>query len=229
MLQTADQALHAQQDVKAYGAQPAEMARYGVQTLQNLRLALKIEVTRGTLSMLVQGLGAVGVAVMLVAAGFEAAQGRLTAGDFMTLMTAMVSLVPMLRQLTNVQSMLQRGISSADRLFSVMDAPSERDDGNGCDDDDPVHDQRPRPRLPRIDPGAAGKVRQSGEGEPERTCSDEHRPGDRRRHRHPATPRPHRCRRLRVHESTCPARRGTRRRSSSRTTLDGAGWTWVAR
>ena len=129
MLQTADQALHAQQDVKAYGAQTAEMARYGVQTLQNLRLALKIEVTRGTLSMLVQGLGAVGVAVMLVAAGFEARQDRLSAGDFMTLMTAMVSLVPMLRQLTNVQSMLQRGISSADRLFSVMDAPSERDEG----------------------------------------------------------------------------------------------------
>ena len=129
MLQTADQALHAQQDVKAYGAQPAEMARYGMQTLRNLRLALKIEVTRGTLSMLVQGLGAVGVAVMLVAAGIEAAKGRLTAGDFMTLMTAMVSLVPMLRQLTNVQSMLQRGISSADRLFSVMDAPSERDQG----------------------------------------------------------------------------------------------------
>lgn len=129
MLQTADQALHAQQDVKAYGAQAAEMARYGEQTLKNLRLALKIEVTRGTLSMLVQGLGAVGVAVMLVAAGFEAAQGRLTAGDFMTLMTAMVSLVPMLRQLTNVQSMLQRGISSAERLFSVMDAPSERDEG----------------------------------------------------------------------------------------------------
>ncbi len=123
MLQTADQALHAQQDVKAYGAQPAEMARYGAQTLKNLQLALKIEVTRGTLSMLVQGLGAVGVALMLVAAGFEAAQGRLTAGDFMTLMTAMVSLVPLLRQLTNVQSMLQRGISSAERLFSVMDAP----------------------------------------------------------------------------------------------------------
>ncbi len=129
MLQTADQALHAQQDVKAYGAQPAEMARYGAQTLKNLRLALKIEVTRGTLSMLVQGLGAVGVAVMLVVAGFEATQDRLTAGDFMTLMTAMVSLVPMLRQLTNVQSMLQRGISSAERLFSVMDAASERDAG----------------------------------------------------------------------------------------------------
>ena len=129
MLQTADQALNAQQDVKAYGAQDAEMGRYGTQTLQNLRLALKIEVTRGTLSMLVQVLGALGVAVMLVVAGLEAAKGRLTAGDFMTLMTAMVSLVPSLRQLTNVQSMLQRGISSAERVFSVLDAAPERDAG----------------------------------------------------------------------------------------------------
>ncbi|MDQ3160023.1 MAG: ATP-binding cassette domain-containing protein, partial [Pseudomonadota bacterium] len=57
------------------------------------------------------------------------AQGRLTAGGFTKLMTAMVNLVPSLRQLTNVQSMLQRGISSAQRLFSVLDSPSERDEG----------------------------------------------------------------------------------------------------
>ena len=129
MLQTADQALNAQQEVKTYGAQATEMARYGEQTKRNVGLSLKIEVTRGTLSMYVQVLGAIGMAVMLVAAGFEAAQGRLTAGGFTKLLTAMVNLVPSLRQLTSVQSMLQRGISSADRLFSVLDAPSERDEG----------------------------------------------------------------------------------------------------
>jgi len=129
MLQTADQALHAQQEVKTYGAQSTEMARYGEQTKRNVNLSLKIEVTRGTLSMYVQVLGAVGMAVMLVAAGAEAAQGRLTAGGFTKLMTAMVNLVPSLRQLTSVQSMLQRGISSAERLFSVLDTPSERDEG----------------------------------------------------------------------------------------------------
>ena len=129
MLQTADQALNAQQEVKTYGAQATEMARYGEQTKRNVNLSLKIEVTRGTLSMYVQVLGAIGMAVMLVAAGFEAAQGRLTAGGFTKLMTAMVNLVPSLRQLTSVQSMLQRGISSAERLFSVLDTPSERDEG----------------------------------------------------------------------------------------------------
>jgi subfamily B ATP-binding cassette protein MsbA len=129
MLQTADQALNAQQEVKTYGAQATEMARYGEQTKRNVNLSLKIEVTRGTLSMYVQVLGAMGMAVMLVSAGYEAAHGRLTAGGFTKLMTAMVNLVPSLRQLTNVQSMLQRGISSAERLFTVLDSPSECDEG----------------------------------------------------------------------------------------------------
>lgn len=129
MLQTADQALHAQQEVKAYGAQASEMNRYGEQTARNVRLALKVEVTRGSLSMFVQVLGAIGMAAMLVVAGREAAAGNLTAGGFMAVMTAMISLVPALRQLTNVQSLLNRGINSADRVFAVLDGPDENDAG----------------------------------------------------------------------------------------------------
>ncbi|AXA84070.1 lipid A export permease/ATP-binding protein MsbA [Lysobacter oculi] len=129
MLQTADQALHAQQEVKAYGAQASEMERYGGQTARNVRLALKVEVTRGSLSMFVQVLGAIGMAAMLIVAGREAAAGRLSAGGFMAVMTAMVSLVPALRQLTNVQSMLNRGINSADRVFAILDGPDEPDAG----------------------------------------------------------------------------------------------------
>ena len=129
MLQTADQALHAQQEVKAYGAQASEMERYGGQTARNVRLALKVEVTRGSLSMFVQVLGAIGMAAMLIVAGREAAAGRLSAGGFMAVMTAMVSLVPALRQLTNVQSMLNRGINSADRVFAILDGADEPDAG----------------------------------------------------------------------------------------------------
>ena len=76
-----------------------------------------------------QVLGAIGMAVMLIAAGWEARAGRLTAGDFTVLMTAMVNLVPSMRQLTNVQAMIQRGISSAERVFAVLDAPDEADAG----------------------------------------------------------------------------------------------------
>ncbi|MBS0214543.1 MAG: lipid A export permease/ATP-binding protein MsbA [Proteobacteria bacterium] len=129
MLQSADQALHAHQEVKTYGAQQAELSRYADQNARNVSLSLKVEVTRSSLSLFVQVLGAVGVAVMLVISAREAAAGRLTSGTFFTLLTAMVSLVPLLRQITNVQSMLQRGISSANRVFDVLDAEDERDEG----------------------------------------------------------------------------------------------------
>jgi subfamily B ATP-binding cassette protein MsbA len=129
MLQSADQALHGHQEVKIYGAQDAEIGRYAEQTKQNMQLALKVEVTRGSLSLFVQVLGAIGMAVLLVLAAREAAAGRLTAGGFTVLMTSMVAIIPPLRQLTNVQAMLQRGVNSAERVFSVVDAPDERDVG----------------------------------------------------------------------------------------------------
>src|SRR3546814_11606816 len=44
-------------------------------------------------------------------------------------MLAMMAIIPALKQLTNVQNMLQRGVASAERLFGVLDAPDEVDTG----------------------------------------------------------------------------------------------------
>jgi subfamily B ATP-binding cassette protein MsbA len=55
--------------------------------------------------------------------------GRLSAGGFVALMLAMMAIIPSLKQLTNVQNMLQRGVASAERLFGVLDAPDEVDTG----------------------------------------------------------------------------------------------------
>lgn len=129
LLQAADQTLSNQQEVKIYGAQPEEMRRYGELANKNLRLAMKVESTRGLSSATVQMMGAIGLAVLLMLAGHEAAAGRLTAGGFVTLMTSMISIIPALKNLTNVQNVLQRGVASAERIFSVIDAPDESDTG----------------------------------------------------------------------------------------------------
>ncbi|TWI04495.1 ATP-binding cassette, subfamily B, MsbA [Luteimonas cucumeris] len=129
MLQSAEQALKGQQEVKIYGAQQAELERYAALVQRNLQLSLKVETTRSSASVLVQLMGAIGLAALLLVAGHEAAQGRMTAGDFVKMMVAMMAIIPALRQLTNVQSMLQRGVSSANRLFSVLDLQDEADTG----------------------------------------------------------------------------------------------------
>ena len=129
MLQAADQTLSNQQEVKVYGAQPVELSRYTSLADTNLSLSMKVESTRAISSATVQLMGATGLAALLFIAGREAMAGRLTAGDFVSLMTSMMAIIPALKQLTNVQNMTQRGIASAQRLFSVLDAEDEQDAG----------------------------------------------------------------------------------------------------
>ena len=129
LMQAADQALSNQQEVKVYGAQGVELQRYTAQADTHLKLSLKVESTRSISSAVVQLMGAVGLALLLFFAGREAMAGRLSAGGFVTLMMAMMAIIPALKQLTNVQNMLQKGIASAERLFNVLDAPDEADTG----------------------------------------------------------------------------------------------------
>ncbi|MGY0556773.1 lipid A export permease/ATP-binding protein MsbA [Lysobacter sp. A421] len=129
LMQSADQALSSHQEVKIYGAQGVEMQRYSAQADHHLKLSLKVESTRSISSALVQLMGAIGLALLLFFAGREAAAGRLGAGGFVVLMMAMMAIIPALKQLTNVQGMLQRGVASAERLFHILDAPDEHDTG----------------------------------------------------------------------------------------------------
>jgi len=129
LLQSADQTLSASQDVKVYGAQGNELQRYSVLADTNLKLAVKVEATRSISSAMVQLIGATGLAALLLIAGHEAAAGRLSVGNFVSMMLAMMTIIPALKQLTNVQNMTQRGIASAQRLFAVLDAEEERDTG----------------------------------------------------------------------------------------------------
>ena len=130
LMQSADQALANQQEVKVYGAQGVELERYAGQADHHLKLSLKVESTRSISSAMVQLMGAIGLALLLFFAGREAMAGRLSAGGFVTLMISMMAMIPSLKQLTNVQGMLQRGVASADRLFDVIDAEDEADEGS---------------------------------------------------------------------------------------------------
>lgn len=129
MAQVAEQALSAQQEVKIYGAQDSELARYRSLVDLNLGLGVKVEATRAMASSVVQVLAATGLAVILLVAGHEAARGRMTAGSFVALLTAMMAMLPSLKRITNVQSLVQRGVAAADRLFAILDEPDEADGG----------------------------------------------------------------------------------------------------
>ncbi len=130
LAQTAEETLSAQQEVKVYGMQYAAENRYGEIARGNLKMHMKVESTRASASSIVQLLAAFALAVILVVAGHEATQGRMSAGSFVTLMTSMMVLLPSLKRITNVQSIIQRGVAASERLFAVLDQPDEADHGD---------------------------------------------------------------------------------------------------
>jgi len=126
---SAEQSLAAQQDVKVYGAQDFERARYSTFANRILRLNMKVETTRAASSALVQILAALALAAIVWVSVHEALEGRLNPGQFVQLMTAMMGIIPSLRRITNVQSVIGRGVAAAERLFAVLDSQEEKDTG----------------------------------------------------------------------------------------------------
>ncbi|MDR1074977.1 MAG: lipid A export permease/ATP-binding protein MsbA [Xanthomonadaceae bacterium] len=129
MAQSAEQALAAQQDVKVHGTQDLETARYSHLVRRIFGLNMKVETTRGTASAMVQLLAAIALAAIVWVASHEALAGRLDAGGFVALMSSMMAIIPSLKRITNVQNSISRGMTAADRLFSILDTDSEADKG----------------------------------------------------------------------------------------------------
>jgi len=130
MTHAAEQALAAQQEVKIYGAQRAELSRYGGLAEALMRLQVKVESTRALSSSTVQLLAAIALAVIVYVAGREAAADRLDAGQFVSLMTAMMALLPSLKRITTVQAQISRGVAAAQAVFAVLDTAEEADTGS---------------------------------------------------------------------------------------------------
>ena len=129
LAQSAEQSLAAQQDVKVHGAQTLETERYAALANRILGLNMKVETTRALASGMVQFLAAFALAAIVWVATREALAGRLNAGEFMTLMTSMMAIIPSLRRITSVQTSISRGVAAAERLFGILDSAEEQDRG----------------------------------------------------------------------------------------------------
>src|SRR3546814_11608856 len=102
MAMTAEQALAAQQEVKVYGAQEDEAERFTVLANRNRRLNVKVAVIRALASSTVQFLAAIALAAILYMAGRAEIKGSIDAGEFVSLITAMMVTLPPLKRISKV-------------------------------------------------------------------------------------------------------------------------------
>ena len=115
--------------VKIYGGMDYERDHFERVNEQNRRQHVKMAVTRSAGTPIVQFLVGIVLVGIIVFATAQQEQEGISVGVFMSFMVAMMALLTPIRRLTNVNSIVQKGIVAGESIFAVLDLPGERDDG----------------------------------------------------------------------------------------------------
>ena len=107
--------------VKAYGMEgyETERARRAVDDrLQHLMRSVR---TRSAAAPVTEALGGIAIAVAILYGGWQAHQGALTLGAFMSFLAALLMAYQPLKSLATLNAALQEGLAAAERVFTVLD------------------------------------------------------------------------------------------------------------
>ena len=115
--------------IKAYGTEGLESQRIEEANERRLTTMFRVIRTRATATPLVEILGGIAVAIVVIyAAGIGETSARLTAGQFITFITALGLAYQPLRSIANLNTALQEGLAAAQRIFALMDRQPEIND-----------------------------------------------------------------------------------------------------
>ncbi|MDE2308532.1 MAG: lipid A export permease/ATP-binding protein MsbA [Xanthomonadaceae bacterium] len=126
---TVEESVGAHREVRVYGGQAYEGARFDAITHRARRLNLKIAATSAMSSSTIQTVAAFAMALLVFLGTRPQVIDSITPGVFFTVLTAMGGMLPSLKRLANVQANIQRGVSAAEDLFGIVDLPPEVDRG----------------------------------------------------------------------------------------------------
>lgn len=112
--------------VKAFATEKFEVRKFFATTREFFRSLLRMTRIRHLSSPINDTLISVAGLVILVFAGSRiiTGTGELDAGDFMTFVIAMFSLVKPVKSLSQIHIRIQEGLAAAERIFNVLDTPS---------------------------------------------------------------------------------------------------------
>ncbi len=113
--------------VRSYGGENYERQRFLESSLYNRRQSLKLSTTTAVHNPIMQLIIAMALAFLMYMALFFMKQASV--GEFVGYLTAAFLLPRPIRQLSDANGDVQKGIVAAKSLFDVLDEPGEADDG----------------------------------------------------------------------------------------------------
>ncbi|WP_108446939.1 lipid A export permease/ATP-binding protein MsbA [Halomonas denitrificans] len=125
----AAEALSGYRVVRTHGAETFEKARFAEASEVNRRQSMKEALTKATSTPVIQLMVAVSLAVLVWLAMSPALMADMTPGEFVAFITAASLMAKPVRQLTEINATIQKGIAAAGELFGLLEEPPERDTG----------------------------------------------------------------------------------------------------
>jgi len=126
--------------VKAFGMEDYENRRFAKENERLFKLIMKSVSIRAISSPLMEFLGGLGIAAIILYGGYQVIYGMSTPGTFFSFLAALLMLYEPAKRLTNVYNTVQQGLAGAERVFSVIDTVPEILDRPGA---------KPLPRILR--------------------------------------------------------------------------------
>lgn len=114
--------------VRTFCGQAYESERFAEAVKTNFIREMKLAMTKGLSISGVQLIAAVALSTIIYVATASHAYG-LSAGAFTSLIAAMLAILKPMRDITNVNNKIQRGLAGAQAIFSVLDMPLEVNNG----------------------------------------------------------------------------------------------------
>jgi len=127
--QVAEDGIRAHTEIKIFGAAEREAERFRRINERNRRQEMKYVAIKAITQPLVQFLAVIALAVVLFLATSDRVMDELTPGGLLSFITAMLLLMPPLKQLVGVNSQIQRALAASESVFEILDHPSEVDEG----------------------------------------------------------------------------------------------------
>lgn len=125
-----EQSILAHQEVLAFDTADEITAQFSDINNKNRQQAMKLATTTAMSNPIVQLIASFAIAAVLLLASLEQVLQNLTAGTFTMVLFAMGSILRPLKQLTNINQQLQKGLAASISLFSLLDQKNEVDEGN---------------------------------------------------------------------------------------------------
>jgi ATP-binding cassette, subfamily B, bacterial MsbA len=120
-----DQTFQGARHVKAYGMEAYETKRAGRLIERIYDLVERAQRVRSVASPLMEALGGVAVALVILYGGHQVINGLRSPGTFFSFITALLLAYQPVKVLANLNTNLQEGLAAAQRIFTVLDVEPE--------------------------------------------------------------------------------------------------------